>query len=52
VFKGEDSYRSRSVRDSKNSLLVLEEFFDAKKLRALQGAKINFPQSGIEQIFA
>jgi len=40
-LRGGDSFRSRSVRASKNSLLMPEEFLDAKKLRTLQGANQN-----------
>ena len=39
--KGGDSFRSRSGGDLKNSLLISEEFLDAKKLRTLQGANQN-----------
>jgi len=41
LLRGGDSFRSGSDRASKNSLLMPEEFLDAKKLRTLQGANQN-----------
>jgi len=39
-----DSFRSRSVRKLKDSLLIPKEFLNAKKLQTPQGAKINSPR--------
>ncbi len=36
-----DSFRSRSERELKDSLLIAKEFLNAKKLRASQGANQN-----------
>jgi len=41
LLRGGDSFWRRSDRASKNSLLMPEEFLDAKKLRTLQGANQN-----------
>jgi hypothetical protein len=41
------------VRYLKDSLFIAREFLNAKKLRTLQGAKINSSRTaGVEQIFA
>jgi hypothetical protein len=43
----------QDLQDLKDSLFIAKEFFDAKKLRTLQGAKINSSRrAGVEQIFA